>query len=212
MPPEHRKPALFIGILALLAGILVALRMSGPHVSTPPEVGGTVFNAPRPLPEVTLVDQTGAAFAPGQLAGHWSLLFFGFTHCPDVCPTTLTTLAQAVAQLGDLPPARRPRVYMISVDPGRDDPARMAEYVSYFDPQFVGVTGDPEAVDALAKGLGVAYAYVPREDGSYSVDHTAAIFVLDPDGSLVALLSTPHSATGIARDFRAITDFLETDS
>ena len=133
-------------------------------------------------------------------------MFFGFTNCPDVCPTTLATLAEVRRQRSRT--CRRPTapaVVLVSVDPGRDTPEVLGRYVAHFDPQFVGVTGPPASLDVLARDLGVALIIgPPSADGSYSVDHTAAIFLIDPRSVDSRGLRRPHEAGVIARDYRSI--------
>ena len=138
------------------------------------------------------------------MRGRWWLVFFGFTQCPDVCPTTLATLARTRASLGDLPVAERPRVLLISVDPERDTPERLAAYVQYFDPDFVGATSPPEAVAQTAGLFGVPYAKVGLPGGAYTFDHGAGVFVVGPDAAIVAYSSAPHDATVLAADYRLL--------
>jgi len=189
---------------ALLAGVATAwytMRSEAPPVLA----HATLFNAPRPLPEFELVDHAGRRFDRERLQGRWHFLFFGFTHCPDVCPTTLATLAGVRAVLRDLPASARPGVVLVSVDPARDTPEALARYVPHFDPEFVGVTGAAAAIAALTKEIGVAVVMgEPGDDGEYTVDHTAALFLVDPDGAWTAVFGTPHSVDTIARDYRAI--------
>jgi protein SCO1/2 len=121
-----------------------------------------------------------------------------------VCPTTLLELARARTLLGDLAADRRPEVVMVSVDPARDTPERLAAYVPHFDPGFVGVTGRVADIDALAQRLGVAIERGEARDGSYAVDHTAAVFLVDPAARVVAVFPAPHVAATVAADYRAI--------
>jgi protein SCO1/2 len=190
------------GILAgAAAGVLAMRERAGP----PALEHATRYDAPRPLPPFALVDQAGRSFGPERLRGRWSFVFFGFVNCPDVCPTTLATLAAAEAALADLPAQDRPGVLFVSVDPGRDTPEILGRYVAHFDPAFTGATGSREAIDALAAALGVAVIIgPPAADGSYSVDHSAAVFLVDPEARVVALFGAPHDAGTIARDFRRI--------
>ncbi len=192
-------------IAAAVAGVATALLMAQPERSPPALEQATRLDAPRPLPAIELVDQSGASFGLQRLRGHWTLLFFGFTNCPDVCPTTLATLADVRRQLADLPPDRRPAVLFASVDPARDSPDRLAGYVSHFDPAFEAVTGDAESVGRLTRELGVVvHIGVPDRDGNYVVDHSAAIFLVDPDAAFVALFGAPHVADVMARDYRRL--------
>jgi len=165
----------------------------------------TLFDAGRPLAEPGLVDHLGRPYGLDRLRGRWTLLFFGFTHCPDVCPLTLATLAEARRLLADLPSADQPAVALVSVDPQRDTAAVLSRYVAHFDPEFTGVGGGAAAIEAFTKSLGVAVIVgAPGEDGSYTVDHSAAVFLVDPQAELVAVFGTPHEAAVIAGDYRRI--------
>jgi protein SCO1/2 len=159
--------------------------------------------------EIELVDTAGTRFGSDDLAGAWHLLFFGFASCPDVCPLTLATLHEASTQLGELPSDQQPRGVMISVDPGRDDPARLTAYVQHFDPGFIGVSGTRKQLDGLASHLGVPVLIGQPDDGGYySVDHGASLFLVDPRGQLRAILSSPHEPAGIAESVRAVLEFV----
>jgi protein SCO1/2 len=190
------------GILAgLAAGHLHARRSAG----APELERATLYQAPRDLPPFALVDQHGREFGPDRFRGHWTFLFFGFVNCPDVCPTTLATLAAARRTLADLPEDERPGVAFVSVDPGRDTPDLLGRYVAHFDRSFTGATGSADAIAALTGALGVAVMIgPPQDDGSYSVDHTAAVFLVDPDARVTALFGAPHASDAIARDYRRV--------
>ena len=137
--------------------------------------------------------------------GKLVLLFFGFTHCPDVCPSTLSALTSARRQLADLPADQRPGVVLVSVDPQRDTVERLAEYVAFFDPDFTGVTGDAAVLDELTRQLGVAVVVgEPDAAGNYTIDHTGTLFLVDPQGRVAAIFGMPHTADGIAQDYRRV--------
>jgi protein SCO1/2 len=197
--------AALVAIVAIAAGILsarwVLQRQAGAQLGV---ATATVLSPPRPLPPLDLVDQDNRPFDTSRLRGGWSLLFFGFTSCPDVCPVTMAALAQTSKLLADLPQELRPRVVMISVDPERDTPERLAGYVRAFDPTFVGATGTKAAVDELALRIGVVIAKRPTDGENYSVDHSSQVFLIDPDGALRALFSAPHTPKLIAEDYRRI--------
>jgi protein SCO1/2 len=198
-------------IVAFGAGLLLA-RLIGPaRVALPQTERATVLATPRALPALELVDQDGRALGPRFFDGHWTLVFFGFTQCPDICPTTLATLAQATRRLGDLPAGLQPRVLLISVDPERDPPEILAPYVRFFDPRFLGATGSLEATAAAAAAFAVPYAKVSLPEGGYTLDHGSGVFVVGPAGGIVAYFSAPHEAATIASDYRAIVEHLETD-
>lgn len=192
-------------LAGVLAGTAAGYLYSRPGGELPTLERATLFATPRPLPGLALTDQAGRSFGLQELRGRWTFLFFGFVNCPDVCPTTLATLSEVRRLVADLPPGLQPGVALVSVDPARDTPEVLGRYVSHFDPAFEGVTGSTEAIDALTRHLGVAVIVGPAAaDGSYGVDHTAAIFLIDPAASQVALFSSPHEAAVIARDYRGI--------
>jgi protein SCO1/2 len=191
-------------IVAFAAGLILARVFVPEHEAPPPTERATLLPQPRELPTLALVDQEGEPLPADFFAGHWTLVFFGFTQCPDICPTTLATLAQARKQLGDLPAAQQPRVLLITVDPERDPPPQLAAYVHFFDPGFMGATGSPEATAVAAAAFGVPYAKVALPDGGYTMDHGSGIFVVGPSGGIDAYLSAPHDAAVIARDYRRI--------
>jgi protein SCO1/2 len=199
--------ALLAGIVlaGILAGVVAAQFFRRAGDTVPQLEQAVLFQQPRSLPDVALVGPAAANFGAASLAGRWTFLFFGFVNCPDVCPTTLATLAAAEKSLADLPPAERPAVAFVSVDPRRDTPELLARYVAHFDPTFAGVTGSAAAIEAWTKALGVAVVIgSPDADGNYPVDHSAAIFLVDPAGQVEALFGPPHEAATIARDYRRI--------
>jgi len=191
-------------IVAFAAGLILARVFAPSHDAPPPTERATLLSEARALPALALNDQDGHPLPGDFFANHWTLVFFGFTQCPDICPTTLATLAQASKQLADLPPAQQPRVLLITVDPERDPPPHLAAYVHFFDPGFMGATGSLEATAAAAAAFGVPYAKVALPDGGYTMDHGSGIFVVGPGGGIVAYLSAPHDAAVIARDYRTI--------
>ena len=197
--------AALVAIVAVAAGILAARwvlqRQAGPQAGV---ATATLLSPARPLPPIALVDQDNLPFDTQRLRGGWTLLFFGFTSCPDACPVTMRALAETTKLLADLPESLRPRVVMISVDPERDTPEQLAAYVKGFDPAFVGATGSKPAIDELAQRMGVLAATRQLEGGGYTVDHTTSVFLIDPDGALHALFSAPHSPRLIAEDYRRI--------
>lgn len=201
----NRVHIAIVVLAGVLAGVVVAHFMRDRVDPLPLLERATLFAEPRTLPAFELVDQGQVPFGPDRLRGRWTFLFFGFVHCPDVCPTTLATLADVRRKIASESARDVPQVVLVSVDPGRDTPPVLAQYVAHFDPSFTGVTGDPAAIETLTQALGVAvFIGPPAEDGSYAVDHTAAIFLVDPEGRVAALFNTPHEAASIARDYRSI--------
>jgi protein SCO1/2 len=201
-----------IGVIAIVAFALglVLARALLPRPAPPPVTElATVLPAPRALPPFTLLRHDGRPLDNGFFKGHWTLVFFGYTHCPDVCPTTLALLAQATRALADLPPSRRPQVLFVSVDPERDDAKQLSAYVTFFDPAFVGATGTAEQVATAAAAFSVPYARVPTPDGGYTMDHGSAIFIVGPSGGLDALASGARDPASLARDFRTVVNYVE---
>jgi protein SCO1/2 len=193
-----------LAIVAFAAGLLIARSLERPHAAPVHTERATVLDTPRALPALSLVDQDGRPWGTDRFSGRWTLVFFGYTSCPDICPTTLATLVQVRKALADLPPAEQPRVLLVSVDPERDDPARLAAYVRFFDPSFEGATGDAGSVAAAAAAFGVPYLKVSVPGGGYNMDHGSGLFLVGPDGQLVAYSSAPHDAAVLARDYRSI--------
>lgn len=196
--------AAVVAIVAVAAGMLSARwllqrQSTGPTVAT-----ATLLSPPRPLPPLALTDQDNRPFGTDRLRGGWSLLFFGFTRCPDACPVTMSALAQTTKLLADLPEGLRPRVVMISVDPQRDTPELLGAYVKAFDPSFVGATAPKATIDELAQRMGVLVAPRPLDGDDYTVDHTTSVFLVGPDGAFRALFSAPHVPKLIAEDYRRI--------
>lgn len=201
-----RAAALVVVLAALGLGILAARQFATPPAPPPEFRSAAAYPEPRALPAVAVVDAAGqSASTVEQLGGSWRLVFFGFTHCPEVCPGALKTLDLALRQLQDLPAAQRPVGTLVSVDPRRDTPAVIGPYVKAFNASFEGYTGEEAAMDELAAAAGVAVMrQPPDENGHYMVDHTSAVFVLDPEARVRAILTSPLTADNIAHDYRLL--------
>jgi len=189
-----------VGIAGIAAGLIWR------HSPAPIELHtGTYLSPSRELPDFSLIDQQGRPFRSADLRGRWSMLFFGYTNCPDLCPTTLATLAAMEKRLRAAKAPVLPQVIFVSVDAKRDTPAQMAKYVPYFDPGFIGLTApDQPSIEAVAKKLGVSVIIEPAADGKYTVDHSGAIFVVDPAGKITAILSGPFGVDALQGDFQRI--------
>ena len=181
-----------------------------PGMPLPIDTAATVLHEPMDLPQFQLTGTNGNAFTNNSLRGSWSFLFFGYTYCPDICPTTLAMLADTESQLQGKNVEHARRYVFVSVDPARDTIEHLGEYVTYFNPLFMGATGPEQEIQILTKPLGIRYQRSPEErpEGDYLIDHSAAILLIDPDGKLRALISPPHDAAVIAQDFQKITDYL----
>jgi len=190
-----------LAVIAAGAGVWVAKRTSD---QAPQLTSGTWLPQPRPLSPFSLVDQAGQPFTPQSLKGHPTLVFFGFTHCPDVCPTTLAKLAQ-VTKAANVPNLK---VLLVSVDPQRDTPEQLERYVHAFNPDFGAVTGKPEDLTSFSKEFGVAVEKIELAGGDYTVDHSAAVFLLNGDGERVALFTPPFEVKNLAADLHNVADRL----
>ena len=181
---------ILVAALAAGLGLLAAFHFLGRDdaPAAPPLQAVTLLPQPRELPAFNLRQSDGTPLVPGELAGHWTLVFLGFTFCPDVCPTTLAELAQAQKQWEALPESTRPRVLFVSVDPERDTPEVLAEYLANFDPRITGLTGDPGEVARALEGFRASAERLPAEDGGYTMNHTAGVFLFDADGRFANII------------------------
>ena len=186
-----------IGAAAVLIGVLLA-RMLG--ATSVPLDTGTWLPQPRTLAEFHLQDMSGAEFDLKSLRGQPTLLFFGFTNCPDVCPTTLATLTQ-VQRAAPLPGAR---VVFVTIDPERDSAANLQVYLGAFSKSFIGARGDATALAPLLKSVGAIAMRQNLPDGSYTMDHSATLYLLDTRGRMVAVFSPPFSAPKLTADLRRV--------
>jgi protein SCO1/2 len=182
----RRRIALAFGLLVLVLALTVALGWYQSDYGTRIADNAGAVGGP-----FTLTDQTGATVTDRTYRGKWLLIYFGFTYCPDACPTALNNIAQALDALG--PEAARIQPLLISVDPERDTPAVLRDYVAAFDSRIIGLTGTPEQVAAVARAYRVFYQRV-GDGPDYTVDHITAIYVVDPDGRFDSLLA--HDLTG----------------
>lgn len=198
------KKFLLIGVafVALLAGLLVANRFTSTP-NTTALVSGTRLPQAREIADFQLTDQHAALISKKNWQGKWTLVFPGFTTCPDVCPTTLRFLQQLRVALG--PEAQKLRIVFLSVDPDRDTPERLNSYVRFFDPNFVAVTAPEPRLAALAKSLSVIYTKVPgKTPDSYTMDHSAALVLLDPQVRVAAFFTPPFQRDPMVQDLRAL--------
>ncbi len=183
------------------AGVWLAQRHGAPSATG---AAATVLQPGKALVPFALRDHHGETFDLTRLEGRWSFLFFGFTHCPDACPTALATLARMLERL-EPSAAGPPQVVFVSVDPARDTPDVLGQYVRYFHAAFLGVTGADAELERFTRRLGVVYA---RHDhggtAEYVVDHSSSILLVDPAAELKAVFSVPHDAAAMARDFTAL--------
>ena len=196
--------------LAAALGLWAAQRWIEHGAQSGPQLQAVkLFDHPRELPAYSLRQSDHTQLVPGELKGHWTLVFLGFTHCPDVCPTTLAQLALAQKQWAALPDATRPRVLFVSVDPDRDTPEAIGEYAHAFHRDTLAATADIPELEAFARSLSLVFMKVAAPAGApsdqYSVDHSAALAVLDPQGRMTGVIQPPFDSKAIALDLIALT-------
>ncbi|MGY0503913.1 SCO family protein [Luteimonas sp. e5] len=208
-----------MAVAGLLAGLAVFNRAPAPAPdsvadSAVPLEAFKRFDQPREIPPVNLVRSDGQPLTTDSLEGHWTLVFIGFVHCPDICPTTLAQMKRAQNLWADLPEATRPRLLFVSVDPERDTPELVGRYANGFHADTIAATGELPALRTFARSLSLVFMKQPPERGApedrYAVDHSASIAVLDPQVRMAGVI-TPDPATGgfeperIAAEFTALT-------
>ena len=190
-------PLILIALLALAggAGLNGWMQHTTPYVTQV----ATRWPATPPLKAFTLVDHHGQVFDLSRIQQHWTLFFFGYTHCPDICPSTLGMLNVVAQQVRDTVASHPLQFVFVSVDPARDTVAVLKPYIDYFNADFIGVTGKPEAIQALVQQFSLPV--VRQGDGpDYQVDHSATLILTNPEGRQYAIFSSPHHAAEIAQD------------
>ena len=198
-----------IALAAAVAGMYIASSLSRP--ATVQLESGTALPAPGELTPFDLVDTQGAGVTPAQLRGHPTLVFFGFTYCPDVCPTTLALLADVQKRLANENQGLAGlKVALISVDPERDTPEQLGSYIASFGGDFIGLTGRPPEIVKAQRSFGVASARVELAGGGYTMDHSATVFLLDSQARKVAVFTPPLRAAALMRDLQRLAPVLGT--
>ena len=202
-----KKPrALFlIGVAVLVIGVGIWIGWTIPFFgsSAAPEAAGIVFDDPQKIHTIQLVDHAGKEFDVERLQNRWSLIYFGFTNCPDLCPLTLTQFAKLDEELG-IEPTPAIQYIFVSVDPDRDTPDRLGAYVEFFLPELIGVTGNSADLEKFASQLAVGFKAHSDQGENYPVDHSNAILLVNPAAEFQAVLTAPHTTERLAADFRAI--------
>ena len=198
---EDRKHGIRNTVVAIVIFMVLVLglfinRISQERELSPKEMvsnGMIVFSLPREISPLALQDQNGNAFTNEQLLGKWTLVFFGFTHCPDICPTTLSLFNQLSQQLADTDYAADTQFLLVSLDPARDTPEVLKTYVDYFNKDFIGVTGEFLDIHRMAKQLNVAFrkVVIDADTGDYTVDHGGNVALINPQGFYHAFYKPP---------------------
>ena len=193
MTRTQKTVFIIAGLIALLLGLLVSRVLSGDADSQQNaliDAGVILLPHSRPLPELSMSDQNGQPVRVDQLKGKWTLLFFGYTYCPDICPTTLAQLRQIT---GELPAAtlEHLRVVLVSVDPDRDTPQQLKQYLEYFDKSFIGLTGPVPQIQTLANAVSIPFIPADTRKPGYTVDHSGNLALLGPDGTQRGFIRAP---------------------
>lgn len=215
-----------VAILAMVTGLLLSIRTynidNSPDFS---QLNGTILHTARNITPFELTDHLNNRFTESNLVNHWTLMFFGFTHCPDICPMTLAQLASMFNILEQTQRKTLPQVVLVSVDPQRDSAEQLSQYVTTFNPNFIGVTGEQAQLSQLAQELGIAYMKIkPQapdtdvhsehahhegtedEDNAtnYQIEHSGTIILFNPEGKLAGFFTMPHDAKHLAQDLQTI--------
>jgi len=209
-----KKRLIFITLLVLgsiAAGVLLGLwssRNEATRTPVHPDIEGLLWPSPRTLAPFTVTDHLGQPFGLEQMSGKWSLLFFGYTHCPDACPLTLTVLKDFYEKLAGENAAGDVQVIFVTVDPARDTPEQMANYVRYFNGKFIGLTGTVEQISTLAQQIGVLF-YKADNNEDYAMAHSVAVYLISPAREWVGVFAPPHNAEDMLARFKAIRKFVD---
>ncbi len=208
MPTNNRNVMLLILVAAVAAaaGLWAGLgqRHDGDAGLQARMQAALLYPAPRAIDAFTLNRADGGSFTNADLTGRWTIGFFGFTHCPDICPTTLAVMKDVEQQLTSAPLPQPLQLLFVSVDPERDSPEVLAGYATFFSPDIVAATVAEPALRAFTTGLGIVYMQTPLDTGGYTVDHSAQIIVIDPQGRLAGMFRPPLDAARITADLRTL--------
>ncbi len=198
MSPRKGILVLALGALGLGAGLWLGSRDAAPLA--PPQIQGIAYPEPQALLPFSLTDQDGQAFGPERFKDRWTLVYFGYTYCPDVCPTTLADLNGVLARLAERGEAGDVGVLLVSIDPARDTPERLRDYVRFFNPAFQAATGPQPELDKLFRQFGVIALRAGGGGESYTMDHSSTLILIDPDAKLHAIFTGAHDAEALLPD------------
>ncbi|NND00139.1 MAG: copper chaperone PCu(A)C [Gammaproteobacteria bacterium] len=200
-----------VAITALAIGVFTQ-QMDHQAADLPKLEKAIILPAGKPLSGIDFLDHNGQVFSGEDFKGFWSILFFGFTNCPDVCPATMHTLKQVKETVSGANRWGNYQVVMVSVDPERDSPRRLSDYVPFFDREFIGLTGALETTEEFARQLGILFVkHETNENGSYDVDHGTALILLNPQSEMVGVIPAPHDAGSISRDLISLAEYYAAD-
>lgn len=212
MTTEEQKRGIRLTVLVvvMVIGLIVALTVYNTMRSDAPTLtdqqlqdkGVLLLQTPRQFSGVSLTDEAGDPFTEEHLQGRWSILFFGFTHCPDICPMTMAELNRFVDGLTE-EERERLQIVLVTVDPERDTPEQLRQYVHYFNPGFTGLTGDPNMIYRFATELGIAYNKVEQGE-SYTMDHTSSLVLINPRGHFHGYIRPPLDPAQLRAAWRSV--------
>jgi protein SCO1/2 len=209
--PNYLLFGIGIAVFSMGLGVILWTLLFGPGKSSslPPDLAATYLPEGRPVVGVQMTDHNNQPFDESRFKGKWSFLFFGFTHCPDVCPAALLIMKAVWNKLPeDARQAPEPQMIFVSVDPDRDTPEILKQYVQFYHPDFIGITGKHDKLDILTTQLSALYGYEDAEGGNgYTVTHSAQIILIDPDGHMRAVFTTPHNVDAIVKGFVSVRDY-----
>ncbi len=197
---------LLLAILALTSGMYMFNQVKRHELKKRQEFHGTLLSTPREIPPFNLEGMDNKLFNNRALHGKWTMIFFGFTHCGYVCPTTMAKLAKTYHLLEAKKHYPLPHVVFISIDPKRDTKARLSKYVKAFHPSFYAARGKDDQIKAMTQKMGIAYASVALkgQPNNYDIQHTGAIMLINPDGKLIAFFTAPHDSAKLAQDYELV--------
>ncbi|MFI4917949.1 MAG: SCO family protein [Legionellales bacterium] len=200
--------AILLGIAALFIGIFVVHQVYSNKIDVA-QFHGTYLEHPKTVNQFSLMGIDQKPFNNSSLLGNWTLVFFGFTNCSSLCPTTMAELGKMYRLLEKKQVKNLPHVVMVSVDPDRDDLDKLGHYVTSFHATFYGAKGDEDSIQAMAHEMGIAYAKIVNKDGvdgqNYDIQHGGAVMLFNPQGELNAFFTTPHYADLLVKDYVSLT-------
>ena len=208
MPRTQITVFVLVAIVALVLGLTVNKVLTSKGQGDPTvllDAGIVLLPQSRSLPELSLTNQGGQTVAVDQLKDQWSLLFFGYTFCPDICPATLAQLRQLQ---GQLPPETlaKLRIVLVTVDPHRDTPEQLKKYLDYFDAGFIGLTGEEATIQKLANGVSIPFITADTSKENYTVDHSGNLVLIGPDGKQRGFIRAPINNTKLAAQLPGLLD------
>lgn len=210
MPTADQKKGIRLTVLVTVTFVLLVVALSvyktlQPRILSQEELqskGVLLLQTPRQFSGMSLIDEAGESFTEADLEGKWSLLFFGFTHCPDICPMTMADMNRLVDGLSE-EERQRLQIVLVTVDPERDTPEQLRQYVHYFNPEFTGLTGDPNMIYRFATELGVAYHRIEQGE-SYTMDHTSSLVIINPRGHFHGYVRPPIDPAQLRAAWRSM--------